>query len=258
MKPPAADKLLTRDEFREAVFGEVTSEAAFMIQVLMSEASKDPKHIRRMALRDERNEAGMCAYCGLLPKEEGRRGCKDCGKGHVRENSAFSRARKDRTALYRKRTKKKVIDKYGGVCACCSEAELNFLTIDHIEGNGHEDQRLHGGGTGWYFELLRSPRRSDLQVLCYNCNMGRELNGGICPHLCPTPKDLWTSDLRRIKRFNKGCKYNWPGDAELVERYQKLGPAKAAAAIGATADALLKRLVRRGFKTFRSRADREV
>lgn len=130
---------------------------------------------------------------------------------------------------------------------------MKLLTRDqfregvHKEGNGQEDRKKHTG-TAWLLELLNIPVRADLQVLCYNCNMGREINGGVCPHHQPLPDDLWTSDLRTIKRFNKGCKYSWPDDAELVKLYLDLGCGKAAAQIGCTADSLCKRLNRRGIK----------
>lgn len=200
-------------------------------------------HIARMALRRRRNAAGICAYCGELPNEENRIGCKDCGKGHSRINSKFCDKRQDRVALYRKRNRKKVTEKYGGACTCCGEKELLFLTIDHINGDGLKD-RLDKGG--WFMKLLRLERRSDLQVLCYNCNMGREVNGGVCPHVNPSPADIWNYDLRHLKRFNTGCKYSWPDDTELVRRYNELGGTAAAATVGAPADALMKRLQRHG------------
>jgi len=201
-----------------------------------------------MQLRQERNAAGLCAYCGLQPKVADRIGCVDCGKGHSEENSAFSKLRPDRTALYRKRTRKLVIKKYGGRCACCGITEILFLTIDHKDGDGAKDRQRWGGGAAWYMELLRIDLRDDLQVLCYNCNMGREVNGGICPHHSPTPDNLWDSDLRRVKRFNKGCKYNWPDDAELLRQYLELGCTVAARILGVTADSLIKRLNRRGLR----------
>jgi hypothetical protein len=200
-----------------------------------------------MELRRARNAAGLCAYCGLQPKVEARIGCVDCGRGHSKENSTFSKNRPDRTALYRKRIRKQAIQKYGGRCVCCGVVEVLFLTIDHINGDGSKDRQKHGG-TGWYMELLRTERRNDLQVLCYNCNMGREVNGGICPHHSPSPDDLWESDLRRLKRFNKGCKYNWPDDVELLRQYMELGCTKTARALGVSADSVIKRLNRRGLR----------
>ena len=208
------------------------------------------KQDRRRALRAERNAAGLCAYCGLVPKEPDRIGCGDCGRGHSKETSAFSKARKDRTALYRRRTRIKALQKYGGKCVCCGELELLFLTIDHINGDGMKD-RVHHGGTGWFMELLRAPTRVDLQVLCYNCNMGREVNGGVCPHHSPSPKDLWDSDLRRVKRFNKGCKYNWPSDVDLHRDYLELGPTVVAKKIGVPVDTLVKRIKRHGLLLLR-------
>lgn len=80
-----------------------------------------------------------------------------------------------------------VIQLYGGKCACCGEANLAFLTIEHINGDGHlERKALNGGGaTSLYLRLHNKPKRGDLEVLCQNCNTSRYHNrlfGGKCQH----------------------------------------------------------------------------
>lgn len=70
---------------------------------------------------------------------------------------------------------------YGdGACACCGETELLFLDLDHVNGCKPEDRRRNFYGwlkkNGWPTDPL-------LQVLCSNCNQGRQRNGGACPHL---------------------------------------------------------------------------
>ena len=73
------------------------------------------------------------------------------------------------------------ISHYGGKCACCGETEPKFLTIDHIDGGGGKHKRAakcHNIGT----LLRREGYPPGFQVLCWNCNCGRQLNGGVCPH----------------------------------------------------------------------------
>lgn len=87
---------------------------------------------------------------------------------------------------YRLKLKAEVIDHYGGICACCGEDELIFLTIDHINNDGAEHRRQisqWGGGGGPTYRWLRDNDYPDgFQVLCANCNCGRQWNGGTCPH----------------------------------------------------------------------------
>lgn len=68
-------------------------------------------------------------------------------------------------------------------CACCGETYLAFLTIDHIYGGGSAHTRqlgVHGGE--FYSWLKRQGYPPGFQVLCFNCNSGRHMNGGVCPH----------------------------------------------------------------------------
>jgi len=138
------------------------------------------------------------------------------------------------------------MDKYGGVCHCCGEDELLFLTIDHKNGGGSADRAKGLTGTRWYLHLLRTAIREDLEVLCYNCNIGKEGGGGICPHKSGKTDLSSIQDLRRIKRFNIGCKVEWPSDDELLAMCREIGTRAVAARLGVSPSAPLKRLQRRG------------
>jgi len=85
---------------------------------------------------------------------------------------------------YRKLMKRSVIKHYGGKCACCGEDILKFLAIDHIEGNGNKHRREINlkSGSSFYTWLKRNGFPEGFQILCHNCNVGRQWNGGICPH----------------------------------------------------------------------------
>lgn len=86
-----------------------------------------------------------------------------------------------------RKLKGEVYNAYGGyLCSCCGETEPLFLSIDHINNNGAEHRKeikiLHGGTT-FYIWLKRNNYPKEFQILCYNCNHGKHLNGGVCPHV---------------------------------------------------------------------------
>jgi hypothetical protein len=107
----------------------------------------------------------------------------------------YERLRKD-PARYNKRIKRKleldklrntkmrgvVLDHYGRACACCGEDEERFLTIDHVNSDGKEMRKVHRTGLSFYRWLKNNDWPAEFQTLCFNCNLGRALNNGICPH----------------------------------------------------------------------------
>lgn len=85
-------------------------------------------------------------------------------------------------AKYREMT----IKHYGGEnpsCACCGENTRIFLTLDHINGGGRQHRKemnnKAGGVHGW---IVKSGFPNGFQVLCMNCNWGKYINNGQCPH----------------------------------------------------------------------------
>lgn len=89
----------------------------------------------------------------------------------------LSRKRAEHRAL-----KVEMAQAYGGKCECCGESQIEFLTIDHINGGGAEHRRRVGKGRFIYEELksLGFPK-DKYRLLCYNCNITRGFNG-YCPH----------------------------------------------------------------------------
>jgi hypothetical protein len=79
---------------------------------------------------------------------------------------------------------------YGGPnpkCACCNEAEWSLLTLDHIHGGGNAERKKFfndrfQAGHHMYRELRLREFPPGYQVLCMNCNFGRGMNNGTCPH----------------------------------------------------------------------------
>lgn len=82
--------------------------------------------------------------------------------------------------------KLKVLVHYSGNpprCACCGEQYLEFLTVDHVGGNGNNHRRKNGldGGNAFYLWLIRENYPQGFQVLCMNCNFAKG-KYGYCPH----------------------------------------------------------------------------
>jgi hypothetical protein len=84
---------------------------------------------------------------------------------------------------YRVQMKREAIDAYGGMCACCGEEHIEFLALDHPNGNGKQ-HRKHASGVGsQFYRWLRRQGwpQGELRVLCHNCNQSLGLYG-YCPH----------------------------------------------------------------------------
>jgi hypothetical protein len=84
---------------------------------------------------------------------------------------------------YHRKLKLEVLVAYGGSCACCGEAGIDFLHLDHINGDGKEHRRSLAGNPGSFYLKLREfgfPNDPPLRVLCDNCNYAVQF--GRCPH----------------------------------------------------------------------------
>jgi hypothetical protein len=75
------------------------------------------------------------------------------------------------------------------VCDCCDIDNIEFLTIDHINGGGNKHRRqiartaskTSGGGPVTYGWLIEHNYPSGFRVLCFNCNTSMGLYK-YCPH----------------------------------------------------------------------------
>lgn len=105
--------------------------------------------------------------------------CVDCMAQYRQQHIERIRAQNNASKL---KKKIKVMEYYGGRCACCGENILAFLTIDHIANDGGEHRKKISSGSGIYNWLATNNFPPGFQVLCFNCNCGRSVNGGICPH----------------------------------------------------------------------------
>lgn len=122
-------------------------------------------------------DKGICHYCQKNPLISGKKYCESC---KVLQCFELRRSHAE--------FKRIIFEFYGNKCACCGETEPKFLTVDHINNDGNVARRAtKEGGTDFYRQVARAIRDGnppkDLQLLCRNCNWGKHVNGGICPHL---------------------------------------------------------------------------
>lgn len=111
-------------------------------------------------------QKGRCSYCKntAIP---GMTRCSECSNKH---------------RIAKQQLRQEVFAAYGGSkCNCCGETIDKFLTLDHIHNDGNK-HRKQVGRTSVYRWLKQNNYPPGFQVLCWNCNLGRQHNGGICPH----------------------------------------------------------------------------
>lgn len=75
--------------------------------------------------------------------------------------------------------RRRVFERYGNACACCGEACVGFLTIDHVGGGGTAHRKKIG--TLYYQDIFTSPNPETYRLLCMNCNWATR-GGRTCPH----------------------------------------------------------------------------
>lgn len=83
---------------------------------------------------------------------------------------------------YQQNLKKKAIEYYSkgkNCCACCGETIFEFLTFDHINNDGFKKKDRTRNLAEW---LVKNNFPPGFQVYCMNCNLGKHINNGICPH----------------------------------------------------------------------------
>lgn len=120
---------------------------------------------------------GLCMTCGKVEAEPGRTRCTECKIKRRKQAIKYEVLPKQEV---KRRLRQQVIVFLGGACECCGEKTKEFLTLDHKNQNGSKERK-----TWQQIAMMRGilkGERTDIGLLCFNCNCGRELNGGICPH----------------------------------------------------------------------------
>jgi hypothetical protein len=124
---------------------------------------------------------GNQRYCSEECRKTGIRNYqRDYMKNYMRTHPKY--AIKQREEI--KKQKVIVLVHYGGnppKCACCGENHIEFLSVDHIKGDGAEQRRQIGGtqkfsGLLFYEWLIDNNFPEGYQILCMNCNTAKGQN----------------------------------------------------------------------------------
>ena len=128
--------------------------------------------------------AGVCRKC-KGPNEAGHKNCKSCRRKQADYMKAWNKTNPRQTVGYQrdfnKARRERVIEHYGGRCACCGESRFEFLAIDHINGGGDKHRLEVGRGSLMVAWIIRQGFPDGFQLLCHNCNQAKGYYGA-CPH----------------------------------------------------------------------------
>ncbi len=119
----------------------------------------------------------LCIKCNAIKSKTYHIKRKHEDPTYLNKNSEYNKK-------HRKEIKQFIINKYGGKCECCGETNPEFLTIDHIDGNGSQHRKEIGIGCGNAFYIwLRDNNfpKDNFRLLCMNCNFSIGMYG-YCPH----------------------------------------------------------------------------
>lgn len=67
-------------------------------------------------------------------------------------------------------------------CHCCGENNKLFLTLSHPNGDGWVHRKITNDNLYGHLIKNKFETKFELVVECYNCNMSRERNNGVCAH----------------------------------------------------------------------------
>ena len=117
--------------------------------------------------------------------------CKSCKSDYKRgwKLKKGKEYHKKQNRKWKQKIKTTVMNLYGKKCACCGETNLGFLTMDHINNDGKGERKVFGSGYGMYVHMRdlfykdKNKALSKYQILCWNCNVGKQHNNGVCPHV---------------------------------------------------------------------------
>lgn len=140
------------------------------------------------------NKGRPNSRCKECKKEAQRDYNQGAGKLYVSSYREKNREKrnKQRRDWYR-RLKMEAIFAYGGACACCGESHPALLCFDHVNNDGGEHRAQIAEGILIGGQVRTSPKLvvwlreynypPEIQLLCFNCNIGKAFNGGTCPHV---------------------------------------------------------------------------
>lgn len=166
----------------------------------------------------------------------------EAGKERARKSAAYAREwrknNRERFHETQRRAYQKIrlemLVRYGGdppKCACCGEAQIVFLSLDHKNGNGSEHRRQiqrenNGtaiGGNSLPYWLKKHGWPEGFQVLCYNCNFAKR-TGEECPHKTGATSIVHTKP--RMPKFKSAERDDWMQSPEGLAYRERQAKAK--------------------------------
>jgi hypothetical protein len=151
-------------------------------------------HLQRAKIKQERRKQrriknGICTACNTNQARENKTTCESCRKKasirYFAQSDTYKTIAKHNYQQRYPTLRRAAYLAYGGFrCTCCGESNEMFLSLDHIDGKGaeHRRQLKSKGGERLYTWLRDNNYPPGFQVLCMNCNFGKQRNGGQCPH----------------------------------------------------------------------------
>ncbi len=127
--------------------------------------SQNRNHLKKV--RKERKANKLCWACGKENPEDDKKSCRECRAKNKKWRTTF---------------REKCLDHYGRSCYCCGESNEGFLTIDHLQDDGANHRKSFSGARRICEWLVAHGFPEGFGTACWNCNVGRYHNGGICPH----------------------------------------------------------------------------
>lgn len=162
-----------REAYRKAA---ATSNARRRVEV--TGLAPDEKKCQRCSM-----VRAMADFDRSLYRNRPRHVCRIC----MTDGGRKRELRRERDRRWLQKRRRQVIERLGGKCACCGEADYGFLAIDHTDGWGARHRRDTTGKNRsngkWVIKQiidLNYPL-AKFRVLCHNCNMASSIYK-VCPH----------------------------------------------------------------------------
>jgi len=151
---------------------------------------------------DKKKHSHICKKCKIKYDKEWRQNNRDGWNQLIKESN--------------RRLTNEVIDSYGGKCACCGETRKEYLSIDHISGNGRKHKREIGAEDSkeFYRWLRQNNYPEGFQVLCFNCNCGKG-NYSVCPH----DKEIFEEEFEVKLKESEYARCTWALRMDVIEGY---------------------------------------
>jgi len=184
----------------------------------------DKKSDNKKDSEDKIDNIPVCRECGVILTDKTwypsfkKKHCYICKECNNKNSKEWQRNNRDKHNQQNRKEYRQlineVIDAYGGKCKCCGETRREYLTIDHVNGDGRKHNREMGFSSpnGLYRWLRQNNYPEGFQVLCFNCNCGK---GNYT--VCPRDKEVFEKEFEAKHKTN--AKYKWALRLNVIKGY---------------------------------------